>query len=192
VNVYLIRHAQSEENARIWGERRAVSASDFNAALRSSPASPLTPLGEAQARALVAKLAQAGIEQLYTSPFIRARSTAALSEAFGHTAQVLDELREVLPPPLDETGRAGQLGRLFMRSYLGMLRRRGEAENWADGYRRAQAAWTLLTARPAGAVAAVSHTTLISLLLLVARRDSGWRIRSWDLSNGGVSLVVRA
>ncbi|MEU3341537.1 histidine phosphatase family protein [Streptomyces sp. NPDC002144] len=55
----------------------------------------LSPQGTAQAERLAAWLAHEGLDALYTSPFQRARETAAPVERLtGLTATVLDDLRE--------------------------------------------------------------------------------------------------
>lgn len=190
MKVYLIRHAQSEEN--ILDLRVRTTISDFNELLRRSHAAPLTPTGEQQARAVVERLAEARIERLYTSPFVRALSTATvLGEALGMTPQVVEELREVLARPLNETTRERSLRRLFLRSYIGMLWPRGAEETWLMGYRRAKVAWAKITAEPAQEVAAVAHRGLISLMLLGLRRNHCWQIVERNVGNGGISVVVR-
>lgn len=192
MKVYLIRHAESEEN-ELGRSGARVSVRDFNAMLVRSPASPLTPRGQEQARALVTRLAGAKIERLYTSPFTRALLTAdALGQASGLTPQVLPELSEVLPPPGGERRRSASVASHFLRSYARMLWAEGGHEGWRAGYNRARAAWAQITAAPAGAVAAVSHAALLALMLWGLRRDPRWRVLRRDLSNGGVSLVERA
>ena len=192
MKVYLIRHAQSEENARGSSGAR-VSARDFNALLVNSPASPLTPQGQRQAQALVGRLAGAGIERLYVSPFTRALMTAdVLAQATGLAPQVLPELSEVLPPPRANERRGASINAHFLRAYLRMLWAEGEHEGWRASYSRARAAWGKITAEPAHAVAAVSHAALLGLMLWGLRRDPQWRIVTRDLSNGGVSVVEKA
>lgn len=189
MRVYLIRHAQSEEN--VLDFRAQTTISDFNELLRRSHAAPLTPTGEAQARALVERLAATRIERLYSSPFTRALSTAtALGAALGLTPELVEELREVLPRPLSERNPAS-LRRMFLRSYAGMLWPGGADETWLMGYRRAKVGWARITADDAQEVAAVSHRALLSLVLLSLRRDRRWIIRARDLRNGGISVVER-
>jgi broad specificity phosphatase PhoE len=190
MRVYLIRHAQSEEN--VLDLRVRTSIEDYNAILRRSPEAALTPLGVQQAHAVAHDLLGRGIERLYTSPFVRTSSTAAvIGEALGIEPVVVVELREVLPQeaPPGAVEAAASLRRLFVRSYLRMLWPRGLEETWLSSYRRAAVAWRHITAQPAEAVAAVSHRGLISLLLLAAQRQ-GWRVVQRDLANAGVSIVA--
>ncbi len=57
---------------------------------------PLSPRGQAQARALAAELAPVRFDALYTSPLSRARETAAAcGTALGLEPVVVDDLREV-------------------------------------------------------------------------------------------------
>ena len=44
---------------------------------------------------------------------------------------------------------------------------------------------------PAAEIVAVSHAWTITLILLSLRRDPHWRLLSRDLSNTGISTVVR-
>jgi probable phosphoglycerate mutase len=188
MRVYLVRHAQSEEN--ILDLRRRMTADDFNRILRRSPDVALTPLGLEQANTVAASLADKGIEQLYTSPFIRTRSTAAvIAQRLGLEPEVLDDLREVLPAPSQRRRGPRSLRRFWVTSYARMLWPRGE-ETWATGYQRARRAFGHITGGQAQTVLAVSHRGMIALLLLAARRTPSWRVVQRDLSNGGVSIVV--
>lgn len=190
MKVYLIRHAQSEENA--LDLKLSMTVRSYNELLRRSHATPLTPEGERQARELVHRLAAARIERLYSSPYVRALRTATvLGEALGMTPTIRENLREVLPRQLNERRPNASLRRLFVQSYLSMLLPWGPDETMAAGYRRAKAAWLELTADPAAEIAAVAHRGLIGLMLLAIQRDGRWRIVTRDLSNGGISLVAR-
>lgn len=188
--IYLIRHPQSEENALGMHER--ISARDFNDVLRRSPAAQLTPVGQQQAMALVAKLRGMAIGKIYSSPFVRALATArVLGEACGVEPEVVESLREVLPRLRDERRSAHSLGSMFIRSYLELFVPWGEGESWPVAYRRAQAAWRTVSSAPVGEVAVVAHHALISLIVLSLRRDPVWRVRNRDVSNGGISVVER-
>lgn len=189
MRVFLIRHAQSEEN--ILDLRRRTNVEDYNAIVRRSPQATLTPLGVQQAHAVARDLADKGIERLFCSPFVRTHSTAmVIGTALGIEPEIVEELREVLPQAALPRGDAtASLRRRFVRSYLRMLWPGGREETWLSSYRRAIVAWRHITTQPAETVAAVSHRGLISLLLLAAQRR-GWRVVQSDLANGGVSLLV--
>lgn len=190
MKIFLIRHAQSEEN--VLDLRAQTTFEEYNALLRRSPAAALTPLGEQQASAVAQRLARERIERLYSSPFQRTLATATvIGAATGLTPQILDDLREVLPTPLDKPRRNSSLRRHFIRSYLRMLLPMPGDQNWVAGYRRARRAWAAVTAESVGEIALVSHRGLIGLILLSLRRNRHWRILQSDLNNGGVSVVQR-
>ena len=81
MRVWLARHGETDENAagRILGRRDP----------------PLSAAGAAQAEALAQHLSGAGIAALWTSPLLRARSTAELvGAALGLEPRMLEELVE--------------------------------------------------------------------------------------------------
>jgi broad specificity phosphatase PhoE len=91
VTIYLVRHARA-------GSRKAWKGDD---ALR-----PLSKAGRAQARSLAKALADAGITQVASSPFLRCRQTVellaqrlglevTLSDALAEGASLTDALRLV-------------------------------------------------------------------------------------------------
>lgn len=190
MKMYLIRHAESEENALDYDAK--ISRADFNAVLVRSFESPLTERGVEQARGVIAQLAQANVERLYSSPMLRALSTATiLGEALGHTPVILDDLREVMPGPRGEQGKPTTLRRHFINSYTKMLWPfAGEHETWANAYRRSRQVWQTLTTQPVEEVAAVAHRGTIGVILFSLRRSRRWRVVQRNLHNGGVSIVV--
>lgn len=81
MDLYLIRHGQSENNARPETERV------------EDP--PLTELGQRQAEHLARRLATMQIDRLMTSPFRRClETTAPVAEVTGRVAEVHPELHE--------------------------------------------------------------------------------------------------
>lgn len=192
MKVYLIRHAQSEEN--ILDLKKRTTVSDFNEMLCYSHATPLTRWGRFQAQLLVGRLDDASIERIYTSPFDRAVQTATIiGSELGIAPEVVPDLREVIPQQLNERNTNGSLRKLFVRSCIGMILPggNGNGEKLNESYQRAQNVWAKLTSSDAKEIAVVSHYGLISLILLVVRRDRNWRIITRDISNGGVSIAVR-
>lgn len=97
--IHLIRHAHA-------GSRSAWDKADHKR--------PLSPRGEGQARAIGAALADAGIEELWSSPSLRCRQTLIpLAEATGLDVQevaVFDEGNDG-PPALDALLAAAAEGR---------------------------------------------------------------------------------
>ncbi len=190
MKVYLIRHAQSEEN--ILDLKQQVRVSDFNEMLCDSHATPLTKWGRFQAQLTVGRLDGSNIERLYTSPFDRALQTAAIiAREIGIKPLILDDLREVIPQQLSERKSNESLRKLFVRSCIGMVLPGGSGEKLGSSYQRAQAVWARMTSDQAREIAVVSHYGLISLILVSLRRDRNWRIISRDISNGGISIVER-
>ncbi len=81
-NLILVRHGETIWNA----ERRFQGAQDV----------PLSPRGEAQARALAARLAGESIQRIYSSDLQRAHVTATLiAEPHGLPVQIEPRLREI-------------------------------------------------------------------------------------------------
>jgi broad specificity phosphatase PhoE len=190
VKVYLIRHAQSEEN--ILDLKQQVRVADFNEMLCDSHSTPLTKWGRFQAQLTVGRLDGSNIERLYTSPFDRAIQTASIiGRELGIKPLVLDDLREVIPQQLSERKSNESLRKLFVRSCIGMVLPGGGGEKLGSSYQRAQAVWARITSDQSREIAVVSHYGLISLILVSLRRDRNWRIISRDISNGGISLVER-
>ena len=191
MRVYLIRHAECEDNVVEVSGKHRMTRADFNRFLHNGPHSPLTARGQEQAQALAQRLADIPFDRLYTSPLPRALATAAvLGEAQGLTPIVIEDLRELQPPPLREGGRDASLRRLFLAAYAGMLLSPASLDRLTAASRRARAVWQKITAEPAEHVAVISHGWFIMILLLNLRFDSHWRILSRDLANCGISLVV--
>src|SRR5262245_56384209 len=104
MKVYLIRHAQSQDNIRDSSIKMSVG--EYNSMLGGIHATQLTSYGERQAHQLGEELKKTGIGQLYTSPYIRARSTAAiLGEYLALSPQILEEAYEVHPIVLRQRDR---------------------------------------------------------------------------------------
>jgi broad specificity phosphatase PhoE len=188
MKVYLIRHAQSVENAR--GLQYRMSPTAFNAFLRHSPDAPLSALGVQQAQRVAGALAGAPIERLYSSPFERSVATATIVGcAFGLQPQIVPDLREVMPCALAESPREAALSRLFVRGYLRLIRPAPAYESWLATYRRARRVWRIMTDEPAEAIAVVSHFAFLHVLLFAVHAQSPWPPHRYDFSNGGVTCI---
>ena len=188
MKVFLIRHAQSEENALDF--RQTVTAQVYNEIIQRSHSVRLTALGEQQAEQVAELMARERIEKLYSSPFTRARLTAEyISTRTGLEPHIIEDLREVMPRLASSSRKQATLGRHFIRSYLAMLLPVGE-NTWAEGYRRVKGAWEELVAEPYDEIAAVAHSATFRLILLSLRNSPRWQVINRDTSNGGVSVVV--
>jgi probable phosphoglycerate mutase len=193
VQVYLIRHAQSEINVLLddLPLNNRLTRKAFNALVQTDAESPLTPEGQQQAQRLAQRLAKRHFDRLYTSPLPRAQATAAaLGETLHLTPQTIDDLRELQAALLRERAGEFTLRRIFWQSYSRMLFSPASPDAFARSYRRARAAWKQITSEPAEAIAVVSHGMLIWFLLLHIQTDRRWRIVSRDFTNCGISLVV--
>ncbi len=192
VKIYLIRHAQSEENVLNLRQRTAVQ--EFNQMLCCTHSTPLTRLGRFQAKLTTGRLEQSSIERIYTSPFDRAIQTAKIiGREIGIIPQVVNDLREVQPQLLKERKRDASLRKHLFRSCVGMVLPGGDGtgEKLSSSYHRAKSVWSQLTADSAQEIAIVSHYGLISLMIAFLDRDSRWKVVNRDLSNGGITTVVR-
>jgi 2,3-bisphosphoglycerate-dependent phosphoglycerate mutase len=112
MRVLLIRHGESELNTR----------TDLVGGF--SPETPLTPTGEAQARALGEHLAREGIkiDLAYASTAVRARETARIAlAAIGHGEPRID-------PRLAELGQGVWEGRLRVECYTEAVRAQIKAQ----------------------------------------------------------------
>lgn len=99
MHLYLIRHAHAGSRAR-WDQPDELR--------------PLSARGEGQARAIAAQLATAGIDQLWTSPYVRCRQTLEpLAERLGLPVADADAFAEGTPGPvaLDAALAAAAAGR---------------------------------------------------------------------------------
>jgi broad specificity phosphatase PhoE len=193
VKVYLIRHAQSEEN--VLSLRQKTTIKDFNDMLNDSPKTPLTRWGRFQAQIMAGQFDGAHLQKIYTSPFDRAVQTAkTIGREFGLTPEIVHDLREVLPRQLHDLqhGNTQQsLGRLLFRSYIEMALPVGPGETLPACLWRARRVWNQLTRGSDQEIVIVSHYGLISLILLNLRYNHTWRIVSRDVSNGGVSIITK-
>ena len=87
VRLYLIRHGQSGGNVAREEGRQA----EFDP--------PLTPVGEEQARRLGQRMAEYGVDAIYSSPLQRSYNTGlAIARLTGHEITVIDDLQEINEP----------------------------------------------------------------------------------------------
>ncbi len=188
MEVYLIRHAQSRDNARRLQYRLSPTA--FNAFLRDTPNTPLTALGIQQAQQVASLLAGTPIDRLYTSPFERALATATvLGQAWNLPPQIMPDLREIMPSMLPGGQHPVPLFRLFLHGYLRLALPGSMHESWLAAYRRAKRVWQTLVREPAPAITVVSHCAFLLMLLTVAHAQWLCLPHRCHLENGGITCV---
>lgn len=189
MDIYLIRHAESEDNV-FEATAGVVTRARFNAWVENNPQTVLTIRGRQQADALAERLRGVCLDALYTSPWPRAHATAEmLGAVLGLAPTPHPSLYEVLPPALPARGNPASLKSLFALSYLRMLLPGARPETWGDSLRRIRGVWHELTQQPAEAIAIVSHGWVITILCILAACSREWRVVSRDLNNCGVSVI---
>ncbi len=165
---YLIRHGESEANAR----RIIQGHSDF----------PLNPRGEAQAAAAGRWLADRGITSIITSPLRRASRTA---EIIAREAHLPEPIPEFLFLELDTGCFSGfsmeELQEKFPVVYASFRSRSWDAvpdaESASDLAERAVRAWIYLkdlAKETSGAVAVVSHGGFLQWLVRITFGCRSW------------------
>jgi broad specificity phosphatase PhoE len=146
--LHLVRHGESEANVE-----RVFDGRDR----------PLTALGRRQAEAAATWLARAPVDELYSSPYRRARETAArIAARAGREVEVVPELEEVKVGEL--AGRSDEESRgIFERVYSRWLARDPDVRfPGGESLGEACARFALFLARVAGGpedrtVVAVGH-----------------------------------
>ncbi|OXY90167.1 histidine phosphatase family protein [Streptomyces diastatochromogenes] len=141
------------------------------------PGAGLTPLGEAQAAALPAALADEDIEALYASTLLRTRLTAApLAAARGLEVTVRDGIREISAGDLEMVPGDSPQGERYMRTVFAWaagdtaLRIPG-GENGEEVLDRYDAVIAEAAGSGAGTVAMISHGAAIRMWT-AARADN--------------------
>lgn len=202
VDIFLIRHAESANNA-IWDG----DADRFYAQRQADP--PLTALGRRQAELLAACLAVGGIgplDEVRTSPMLRAVETAVSIVTALVVAHIVDaDVHEngglfTGPPGVEATGHAG-LTRLEIRALLpdAVIDSRIAADGWWDGghegeearARRCRHAADRLRAdaseRPDARIAIVTHggfsSRLIGDLLGIVGRTASFHLHNTAITH---------
>ena len=188
MKVYLIRHAQSVENA--LGLAHHVNQTQFNAFIHETVQAPLSSIGLLQTRRTVRQLRDKGIEHLYTSPFARARCTAdVLGRALKLAPEMMPDLGEIMPAHMPESKHITSVRLHYLRGYLLLAVPGSQPENWLALYHRAQRAWRTISQGGGNSVAVVSHYAFIHSLLPNAILQWRGRLHRYDLRNSGVTCL---
>ncbi|MBV9327181.1 MAG: histidine phosphatase family protein [Chloroflexi bacterium] len=181
----LVRHAETEDNV--------------NMRLSGWTDTDLSPRGESQTELLADHFNRhhGQVDELYTSPLIRARRTAeAIGALTGHTPVLLDDLREMYFGDLD--------GRPFEElrdAYAHLLAadENSEVEDfmWPGGESRSgfmsrvlRVTNTIAARHPGRPVGVVTHGGFIATLLTILHGESPARWRKWVVPNASLSEIV--
>jgi broad specificity phosphatase PhoE len=176
--LFLIRHGESAGNVAN-AAALAQGLDELTLAGRDMDV-PLSELGREQARALGPWFRSVGvIDLVYTSPYRRARETAAIAlEAAGSTVEVVcdERLREREFGVLDRLTKAGIEARhpdqAAARAFLGKLYHRPPGgESWVDVAARVRAFYAdLRLDHTDGSVVVVAHQAVILLFRYALER----------------------
>lgn len=181
----LVRHAETEDNARL----RLAGWTD----------SDLSPRGEQQVRLLADhfRRAHAGVVALYASPLTRARKTAeAIGRLTGHRVQFHDDLREMYFGDLD-----GKPFEELHALYAELLRGDEDAAApdfmWPNGEsrngftERVRGALDGIAREHAGeSVGVITHGGVVATFLTILQGDSAAHWRQWVVPNASLTEVV--
>lgn len=173
--LWLVRHGESEGNVAATRAERAGSA-EITLDARDADV-VLSAVGEEQARALSVWMTsvEAGIDEVWVSPYRRARQTLALA---------LGEAPVTPPTVVDERLRDRELGILDLLTTRGVRERHPEeaarrqhlgkfhhrppgGESWADVALRLRTFLADMLSRPAGSVLVVAHDAVVMLFLYI-------------------------
>jgi probable phosphoglycerate mutase len=197
VRLFLIRHGQTPNNVK------GALDTDY-------PGAELTPLGEAQARAVPAVLADEGISAVYASRLVRTQLTAApLADALGVEVQVRPGLEEIgagdlemladddavqtyagcaaawMRGDLERRVPGGGNGREFFERYDAAVRAIA-GEHGADdavavfSHGAAIRVYTALAARLDPATSTELRIMNTGMALLEGGPESGWQLARWS------------
>jgi broad specificity phosphatase PhoE len=181
---------------RIWIARHGQTETNRQGIFCGHAETALTPLGQAQARALAVRLRAVPITAVYTSDFARAMDTAALAlEGRALAPRVDPDLRELHYGEW-ELRQEREIARLFPEQY-GLMRAEDPAwcppggETVAAVRERTLAALRRIARRHRGEqVLVVSHGTAINCMLSGVLGMAVSHVFRFDVANCGLSAVV--
>lgn len=179
--LFLVRHGETE-----WNQAGRYQG-------RSDP--PLTARGEAQARALADWFAGSGVATMFTSPSVRAQSTArAVAERLGLVAIVDDRLSELA------YGQWGGLTQAEVKQrwpeLLRLWKRAPDRVNFPGGESLLDARCRLRSfledvAGQSGPVLAVTHQVIVRIAVLEAQGEPLSAFRHVLVETGSVAALLR-
>lgn len=181
MRLLLIRHGQTIDNVR-------------GALGTEVPGPGLTPLGEEQAQAVPAALADEHIETIYTSTLLRTQRTAEpLARATGIRPQVIEGIHEIFAGRLEQRSDAEAI-RTYIDTIVAWQHDFGVripgGEDGHEFFGRFNGAIARVASQHDGTVALVSHGAAIRTWASWASRNLDAEFtRSHDLRNTGIVVV---
>lgn len=163
MNIYLIRHGQSEMNL---------------GGVYQYTATPLSKSGVEEAQSLAERLKEAAIDVIYSSPFVRAKQTAEhIAAPTGKKVLVLDALQELRRPSemegkKDDDLIVKEIKRGMRENYANKEWHYSDEENFWDLKQRIEQLMQLLQQEQAEHILLVTHGVVIKMFLaLCVLRD---------------------
>lgn len=199
--VWLIRHGQTEYNLHPRALR--LSAEGFNRIVRESEESRLTPEGHGQIERLAGHYQDRPLQAVHSSPLPRAlQSAGIISDSLELPIVCIDGFREFVPteakplffPDRDRTLRCWFLHSMS-RQFIPLF---PVSESIWQARARVKKAWRELLAwtPPDGGSGSTErlvavHRGTVLIMLWALWWDRQWTVVSSDVSNGGITEIIR-
>jgi len=180
-----------------------VTAGDYNRVVLESEESPLTPVGIEQIEKLVDHFKGRSLPAVHTSPFRRARQTAdILADQLQLPVVCIDRFREFTPTPVQPRifpKRKRTIRHWFLNSMVHQfIPVVPVSESIWQAHSRYRAAWNELLdwiapeeyADCTERLVAV-HRGTVMILLWIFRFNRTWKVVRSDVSNGGITEIIR-
>lgn len=182
--LFLIRHAESEANAARTFAARVIDP-------------PLSPKGVTDAERIAERLADQGIEEIYSSPLRRAVQTAQALASRSHLEfEVLPDLREVDVGVLDGKSSKSKRNweiyeRVLERWSVGDMEAAFEGgESLGEVCERARRVLEILhSASDSGRIAVVTHAVFLMIFLPLLLDDFPNDLERYSLPRGSITTV---
>jgi len=163
MNIFLIRHSQSEMNL---------------GGVHQHTATPLSKKGVEEVQSLAERLKEVAIDVIYSSPFVRAQQTAErIAESIGKKVVVLDALQELRRPSVmegkrDDDSSVKEIKRRLQENYANKDWHYADEENFWDFRERVEQLMQRLQQEQAEHILLVTHGLVIKMFLaLCVLRD---------------------
>lgn len=178
--IYLVRHAESVANTRGLYQGQTYNT-------------PLSPLGQLQAKALAQYLANHTFDQIFVSPLLRTLQTASLLASSKKVQPLIDRrLIEINHGHWEGISKV-EVARRWPNSYLLWKNFPSQAvfpggERFTDTYNRIISWWQDIS-RLEGNYLAITHDGVIRPLLAHLRQNSLDQIWDFDLQPASITVI---